>query len=383
MKVLQIDVSAIRDKFYLNLFSLIKERGIEQIVYTPYKETEYTQSELEWAFTQYKKNEILLEVAPIKTTLDRLLYRRKIKKYFNYLDLNYNILKFDMIHAHSLYSDGGVAYQCHIKYDIPYVVAVRSTDIEFMTVFPHLSIYARKVLEHASKIIYLSNDLKNDTIRKLFYGSNKKYGDYSVKSVIVPNGVNQFWIDNVYMQKREIQEECIKILQVSRLERRKKVDETILAVSELKEMGINCELYVVGEGSQRKELEELVEKKNLGKSVLFLGYISDKAKLLQIYRESDIFCMPSKGETFGIVYVEALTQGLPVLGLKGTGVSAYFSNKEVGYFINQCSPKNIAKGIKYIIENYQDMSSNTKKRISEFEWKIIIDYYIQLYSEIA
>lgn len=380
MKILHIDVSAIRDKFYLYLFSLFKQRGMEQCVYTPFKKEEYSSAELEWAFTEYSREDINFIAAPIKKKSDRVLYKKKIAKYFRYLDENYDLKSTDIIHAHSLYSDGGVAYHCYKKYGIPYVVAVRSTDIEFMTVFPFLNEFIRDVLRCAAKIVYLSRDLKNDTINKVFSDGKHKYNDLEKKSAIIPNGVNNFWIENLYQGERKLKDNCLRIIQVSRLEKRKKVDKAILAIKELIHDGYDCTLTVVGDGSQKDKLNDLVRRQGLQEKVKFTGFISDKKELLKLYRDSDIFCMTSKGETFGIVYVEAMTQGLPVIGLSGTGVSGYFRDKEVGCFINDCDPKEIAQNVRSIIPNYETISVSCVNRAKEFNWADIIDQYISIYS---
>ena len=72
------------------------------------------------------------------------------------------------IHAHSLYSNGGVAYETYKRFNIPYIVAVRSTDIEYMNIFPYLNEYACEILFHASKVIYISPDLKQQAFDRLF-----------------------------------------------------------------------------------------------------------------------------------------------------------------------------------------------------------------------
>ena len=90
--------------------------------------------------------------------------------------------------------------------------------------------------------------------------------------------------------------------------------------------------------------------------------------------------MTSKGETFGIVYVEAMTQGLPVIGLSGTGVSGYFRDGEVGCFIDDCDPKEIAQSVRAIIPDYETITVSCVNRAKEFNWESIIDQYIGIYS---
>ena len=95
MKVLHINVSAIRDRFYLTLFSSLKKKGVIQTIYTPYRRCEYNESEFSWVSESYEKQQIEIILSPIKTLFDRALYNRKIRKYARHLIQNVEIESFD------------------------------------------------------------------------------------------------------------------------------------------------------------------------------------------------------------------------------------------------------------------------------------------------
>lgn len=384
MKVLHINVSAIRDRFYLTLFSSLKKEGVIQTIYTPYRRCEYTEAEFSWVSESYRKQQIEIILSPIKTLFDRALYSRKIRKYTNHLIQNVEIESFDLIHAHSLYSNGGVAYEIYKRFNIPYIVAVRFTDIEYMNLFPYLNEYACEILFHASKIIYISPDLKQQTFDRLFKTKRNisDISNYEIKSNVIPNGVDDFWLKNICKNKKCSSRFLIRMIQVSRLEKRKNVDVAVNSVSILQQRGINTHLTIVGDGTQRDYIKKLVQKRNLEDNVTMTGFISDRQRLLELYRTSDIFIMPSKGETFGISYIEAMTQGLPVVGLKGTGVSGYFSHDEIGVFIKKSDPKLVAEAILTINQLYVGMSTNCLMKSAVFKWDAIIDKYLTIYNEI-
>ena len=384
MKVLHINVSAIRDRFYLTLFSSLKKKGVIQTIYTPYRRCEYNESEFSWVSESYEKQQIEIILSPIKTLFDRALYNRKIRKYARHLIQNVEIESFDLIHAHSLYSNGGVAYETYKRFNIPYIVAVRSTDIEYMNIFPYLNEYACEILFHASKVIYISPDLKQQAFDRLFKTKRNvsDISSYEIKSNVIPNGVDEYWLDNVYKNKVGSSRLPIKMIQVSRLEKRKNVDVTVDSVYILRQKGINTHLTIVGDGTQRDYIKKLVRKRNLEDNVTMTGFISDKQRLLELYRTSDIFIMPSKGETFGISYIEAMTQGLPVVGLKGTGVSGYFSHNEVGIFVKESDPQLVAEAILTINQLYEGMSNNCLMKSAVFKWDAIIDKNLIIYNDI-
>lgn len=378
MKILHINVSSICDKFYLGFYVLLKRKGINQSVFTPYREKSYSVKEKQAVTEEYAKEEVELNMLPIKTLSDRVLFNKKITKYVNALHCVYRDMDFDVIHAHSLYSDGAVAYDLYKRYSIPYVVAVRSTDTDFfMKYFKSLSVKARDILCNAQNIIFISPDLKKKTIFYLY--ERESNVDWINNCEVIPNGVNDFWLENIYKSRKLVHKNQVKILQVSRLNKGKNIDKSVLAVKELLKRGINVSFVIAGDGGQREKLIKLIKRNDLEKNVKLLGFISDRQEMLRLYRKCDIFLMPSEGETFGISYIEALTQGLPVIGLKDTGVSGYFINKEVGIFLETASSVLIADAIQRIIDNYTTMSKNTIRQIEQFNWKQIINKYINIY----
>ncbi|MFP3344631.1 glycosyltransferase, partial [Halomonas sp. SIMBA_159] len=96
-------------------------------------------------------------------------------------------------------------------------------------------------------------------------------------------------------------------------------------------------------------LKEMCVNKKLD-NVDFAGHISDAIKLKGMYEKSDIFILPSFKETFGIVYVEAMASGLPILYSRNQGIDGYFEEGKVGYSIDPYSVKDIEKKLFQVIE---------------------------------
>ncbi len=104
----------------------------------------------------------------------------------------------------------------------------------------------------------------------------------------------------------------------------------------------------------QKEIYELGKKYNW----LTLSKYIPKIELAERYRNSDIFIMPSKPQTFGLVYVEALTQGLPIIYGKGQGFDGYFDEGVVGYHAEAFDISDIANAIESVIANYTKLTHN-------------------------
>ena len=89
--------------------------------------------------------------------------------------------------------------------------------------------------------------------------------------------------------------------------------------------------------------------------------------------------MPSRTETFGLVYVEAISQGLPVIYSKGEGFDGWFSDGEVGYGIHCQAYIGLYEQIKNIMLHNIKITPNS---IKQFSWEVINEKYMSIYNEI-
>ena len=111
--------------------------------------------------------------------------------------------------------------------------------------------------------------------------------------------------------------------------------------------------------------------------------ILNKEELMKYYRKSDIFIMPSIKETFGLVYAEAMSQGLPVIYTEGQGFDEQFEEGVVGFRVNGKDEKSIVNAVKNICNNYNSISNNCIKMITKFNWKKICTDYNNVYNNIV
>ncbi|SDN50720.1 rhamnosyl/mannosyltransferase [Desulfonauticus submarinus] len=151
--------------------------------------------------------------------------------------------------------------------------------------------------------------------------------------------------------------------------------------------------YVVvigGEGGLRKKLERLIVENGLFKKVFLIGKIPSD-KLGSYYKACDLFCLPSieRSEAFGIVQIEAMSFGKPVVAtkIKGSGVDWVNQNGVTGYNVPPKSVKKMADAIVTISQNrdkYCEFSKNSKKRFNElFTRDKMINNIIKIYKEIV
>lgn len=344
--------------------------SIHQTVYIPINKKD----KITWNYCE--SINILYIISKAFSNLERYFWPLKMLSI--YMDFNKKTKndKITITHAHSLISNGIISFFLYKKRAIPYIVTVRNTDIN---IFMKKSVFFRKIgykiLDNAESIMVLSPAYKNIQIRECL--TTFQFEQLKDKIKIIPNGVNDFWIKNRYLNESR-SSNCLEILFVGKLRENKNCSALIKACKLLKEKGLDFQLTIVGEGYLKEKLQE--EAKGL--KVRFLGFISDNEQLLKVYRESNLLVVPSFKESFGLVYVEAMTQGLPIIYTKGQGFDGNFEEGVVGFSVMPNEYEKIAEAIQKINENYNEISKNAYNYALNFSWttnsKLLNDIYTKI-----
>ena len=162
-----------------------------------------------------------------------------------------------------------------------------------------------------------------------------------------------------------------------RIDKNKNLDTTIKCCNKMLKNKYSVNFTIIGSIAYKK-YNKILKKYN------FINYMGQKNKeeIINIYKDMDIFVMPSKHETFGLVYAEALTQGLPVIYTKNEGFDQLFEDGEVGYAIKYNDYLKMEQRINNIVENYEKISKNCIEKSLIFNWNDIADKYMNIYKEI-
>ncbi|MFW6016903.1 MAG: glycosyltransferase family 4 protein, partial [bacterium] len=262
----------------------------------------------------------------------------------------------------------------------PYLVAVRDTDVnQYFKKAKHLKRYAVNILRNAAVVVFLSKPYKENVINK--FVPRRYRDDILENSRVIPNGISSFWLSNKFYDKPNISfnNKIINLLFVGQVIRRKNIETTIRAITELKKrLNKKIKFIVIGE---KKDLKYYDKISGLG-SFEYKSYLT-KEELINYYRNSDIFVMPSYTETFGLVYAEALTQGLPVIYSYDQGFDGQFKEGTVGYGVNPSNIEDIVNKIQLIFRRYATISRQCIDNVDKFDWKKISCTYKQLYTKIC
>ena len=292
---------------------------------------------------------------------------------FRHLVNMIDVSDIELVHAHFLSMDGYIAYKIKKKYGIPYVVTVRNTDLNLpgLWEFPWNKIVLKRTLREASGIIFLSKSYK----KKLYDRLDPSYQEeIEKKSYIIPNGINNFYLDNRFGRKKL--GNTVKVLSVGDIVRNKNHVAVAEAIMNVRDKGYDISYEVVG-----KKLDGHIVT-TLEKSGVKVTNFCDKTELIKIYRDNDIFVMPSFRESFGLVYAEALSQGMPVVYSKGEGFDGQFEEGEVGYGVNPYSVDEITSVIIKLIGEYDRLSSNACFVAKSFAWDIVTEKNVNVYKKV-
>lgn len=172
----------------------------------------------------------------------------------------------------------------------------------------------------------------------------------------------------------------MRLIFVGEICKRKNVSTTIRLVKKLNEQKLNTVFDVVGDGDQAQNCIDLARKLQIDDKVLLHGWKTSKEDLKHFYDTAHLFVMLSFKETFGTTYIEAISQGIPILYTEGQGIDGYFEEGRVGY---HCNPKDIdvaAEKIFAILDNYDEISQNCIEESKKFCWAKVAEKYAAVIS---
>lgn len=210
---------------------------------------------------------------------------------------------------------------------------------------------------------------------------NRYFPDFPVR--VIPNGIDVNVFKPGLSPIRHLRDESVNILFVGRLEKRKGLGDLLRGYEFMRERVPQSRLIIVGEGPLRGKVESYISRHRLA-NVVMAGYVPDSVKP-RYYNSADIFCAPATGaESFGIVLLEAMASGLPVVA---TEVPGYMSVLEPGHDSLTVRPKGWAElGSALIIlardaELRRRMGAYGHEKARRYAWDAVASQVIEVYEE--
>ena len=291
-----------------------------------------------------------------------LMFKKNAKKALEKLIEKEDI---DIIHGHYLFPAGAAAVEVGKKHGIKtYVTAHGSDMFEMYKKQSFMRSTIKNVLNDADVVLAVSNALRHEIIATGVEGIANKT-KISWNSVDIDKFSSRK--DDSFKKEHKLEDKPV-VLFVGNLIKRKNVDSLLEAKKIAKS---DYYLVIVGDGPEFKKLSKKVEEEHIG-DVIFTGSRNDVEKIIP---SCDVLVLPSFSESFGLVLIEALACGKPVIGSDVGGISEIINN-DVGLLVNPKDISSISRGIDEII-NDEDLrmvlSMNARNRAKDFS-EVIIPY---------
>jgi 1,2-diacylglycerol 3-alpha-glucosyltransferase len=162
------------------------------------------------------------------------------------------------------------------------------------------------------------------------------------------------------------------VLQVGRLCKERHVDILLRAFRKLPQ---NVMLYVTSEGPEKEILQKLAENLGIADRTKFLGYVSEKEKI-DLYRHAEMFVTPSPTDTQGLVALEAMQYGTPVIAARAGGFLDYIQDKRNGLFFRPNDHRDLANKMRRLLKD-----RTLWKRLSKSGYETVKNYDIRRVTE--
>lgn len=261
-------------------------------------------------------------------------------------------------------------------------------DFQFLKGFDRLiyevkcRLIGRDILTKNDKIIATSKINKDILVKKFKVPPSKIF--------VIPYGVDHTLFThqkdgNLFKNKFNIESDYI--LCVSRLEKEKGIPILLRAYSKIYHKHPKVRLVIIGEGSQRNRLIRLSKKLKISDGVSFLGQIPHGGLLASAYAGARIFVLSSIKEPFGIVLLEAMASGTPIIASNDGGFAPEIIKQyNNGLLFDSGNDVALASKILFMLKN-PEISKNMANRLrgdnlNRFKWDGIIDDIIDVYNQV-
>lgn len=285
---------------------------------------------------------------------------------------------FDLIHAHVALPDGYAGALLAQDFGKPLVITIHGQDLQH-TIYRDTDCKEAVAfaLQHASRIIVVSRKLRR--LAADHFGITQKL-------VVIPNGVDPQEIVRAGGIRDELHNGDNPILlSVSNLIKSKGIDLNIRAVERLKNKYPRLQYWVVGSGPEERKLRALVARFGLENRVTFLGRQSH-SNVLRYMSSCDVFSLPSWSEGFGVVYLEAMALGKPVIGCKGEGPEDFIEHRKTGWLVKPRDVNSLVEALDFLFSHPEEarlMGERARKMVlHNYTWEKNAEKTIAVYREV-
>ena len=364
MKIQHICCNLAGSTVFPQLFEAIDAQGVAQQVFVPERRARDLCKNL--------PHNVPTQSALTVRASDMLFFFRKAQRTVPYMCYEVDWRGVTLVHAHTLFTDGSIARALCKRIHLPYIVTLRYSDLDVIWRYePHLRPMGRAILRDAAGVVCLSEGARQ-RVREMCVPPKEREA-FDRKTWVIPNGIDPAWLTG---EPRKALAEPVRVGFAGLMNGRKRPLDALNAVHLADESGLGRRfvLRACGRGALEKRLAE-----KLREGDCCVGRVQGMEAMKAFYAGCDVLLVPSKAETFGMVYLEAMSQGVPVLYTRGQGFDGQFPEGEVGYSVKAGDVCDQADRLLAVCEGYAERSARCVAHAGEYAWPIVAGKWKALY----
>ena len=282
-----------------------------------------------------------------------------------------NGYRYDIINTHFTVPSGPTGYLLSRLFHLPNVLSIHGGDIydPSKSLSPHktplLSTVVWSMLNTADRVVAQSNDTKRNAYK--YYKVNRNID-------VIPLGIKKPAFERKTRLDFDLDPDEMVFCTIGRLVKRKNIDDTLEVLSGLKDR-YRFKFLIMGEGPERNHIERLIERLGLERKVRLLGNVSDELKF-QVLDLSDCYLSTALHEGFGLVFLEAMECGLPIICYNRGGQNDFLVNGKTGFLVELDDKKAFSKKLIELMTNLE-----LKKKVVSYNKNHVKHYYISTCAE--
>lgn len=275
----------------------------------------------------------------------------------------------DLIHAHSAMWAGYAAYYLSRKYAIPYILTEHRSrfNIAGEDVQPWMAPYFSDTFQHAEKVLLVGSLLRTG-IQPYWPGADA--------AVLLSNGVHT----DRFKMSAPAADGKFHFLFVGAINQRKGIDLLITAMQTVAQQNDKAMLHVAGDGPLLAAMQQQVQADGLADRVIFYGRLTHQ-RIAELMATMHAFVLPTRYDAQGVVFLEAMSCGLPVIATEGAPPE--ICPEFAGRRIPVDSVGALAKAMLDVMANYAAFDRNAIRQyaVSNFDFNVVTSRLIALYTE--
>lgn len=288
--------------------------------------------------------------------------------------------RYDIINTHFAIPSGPAGNFISKMLGIPNVLSIHGGDIydPSKSLSPHKSPFflqtVRSILRAADRIVAQSSDTKNNAY--IYYNLNRPVD-------VIPLGIKKPTFTGKARANFGINAKEFVFCTIGRLVKRKNLDDALAILAGMSPE-FRYKFLIIGDGPERARLEQLTDQFNLDDKVRFLGNVSDEVKF-QILNVADCYLSTALHEGFGLVFLEAMECGLPIISYNRGGQNDFLVSGKTGFLVEVGDKESYTRRIIQLVKDTElrmDMRAYNRKLINNFYIDKCADKYLLLFEEV-